>query len=360
MRTKLRSTRFFGALTAGLVTLAIGIALTWTPPAEGKGKPGGGGGGDAEPVPEGTLYYGEESVGTWGVLADGTPVAQIPVLGGQEPSNLLYGEGYRLWLSVEETGETYTLGPDEIVTPQRDLFFYRDGAGPVQLTDLYGSFIVTGIPRWSNDGQDTLISFRGIDIRNGYDGNGHLDGISGVAGIFYIEITGSEIDADEPLIDVEEAVKTAVTGGSGSDFQHGWSADGKKVVYTRSDDLWVADLSGETTTTEMIWPASSWTTNPRFSPTTDKILVHHGIDVMTMNPDGSGAAVLVPGTPPFAYWSPDGNHVSFIEVVSKGFKKEYYLSRFSLTSGNVTRVTSGAAKTFHKSALPWVSNDFPL
>jgi hypothetical protein len=379
MRTNLRNVKFFGALTASVMTLALGFALTWSPPAQGKGKPGG----DPpppEPVPDGMLYFLEGDLGSFGVLPDGTgfdPALPIPDGPYAEPSNLLYGSGsgYRLWLRPEPTLATYDIVDGSTTTdvPHRDLFVYRDYVGPDfdprQLTDLYGSFIVLNQPRFSNDGLDSFISFNGIDIRNGVyyvdaDGKKHLNG-NGIDGIFRIQITGSEIDAGAVIgpEDVETVVTFQRPHGP-NDFPHSWSKDvtTPKLVYVLWDgqdyDLWVKDFTGPD---QKIFDGSNFTINPRFSPKTDSILFYDNPNVRTINPDGTGPAVLLQA-PPYAYWSPDGEHICFTEVVQpKGNKpKEYYLSRLSLISGNVTRVTSGADKANGKMALPWVSTMFPL
>ena len=359
--------RFFEALTTALLAVLIGGVLATPAMAQGKGGGNNKGGGESEePVPAGMLYFAEGGV-IDGVLADGSVVdPALPFSGGMapEPSNLLY-DGYRLWLRVEETGDTYSVDDGTRTTAQRDLFVYRDHVGSdfvesFQLTGLYGNFIVSGRPRWSNDGEDSFISFRGIDIRQAYDAESNeLDRDLIIHGIFRIEISGWEINADEPLIIDPDEVEPIVTSGSGyaSNFMHGWSADGTKVVYVldevrssseTNDDLYVFDLVTNQET--RIWVANSSTQNPRFSPTDDVISFHYEGAVWTINPDGSEAAVLLPSTPP-AFWSPDGNHMSFIETVSKGFQKEYFLNRVSLSSGKVTRVTSGSGP------LPWVSND---
>lgn len=94
------------------------------------------------------------------------------------------------------------------------------------------------------------------------------------------------------------------------------SRDGRKVVFVRSDDIWVMNGDGTGQTEVMRHPARDW--SPTWSPDGRRIAFYSDRDgnfeIYTMNADGSGLTRLTndPGDDNSPDWSPDGASILFL------------------------------------------------
>lgn len=112
-----------------------------------------------------------------------------------------------------------------------------------------------------------------------------------------------------------------LTSNAVGDGQPAYSADGKRIVFTRDGDLYVmnADGSGQTQITDL--PSVPFFHSPTWSPDGSKILFSSSdsgqfgqYDVYVINVDGSGLRNLTntPTTYEFGpSWSPDGTRIAF-------------------------------------------------
>jgi hypothetical protein len=136
---------------------------------------------------------------------------------GLRPSRLRYSNGRRWSLFAAQTG-TY----DRVVDangnllntdlPHLDLFASRpDGNGGtevVQITDLYGAARVSpvaaanskeGLIVWSNDGQDSFMSFKGDNFTSAFrvadDGKTEIEWDKSHDSIIVVGVSGADLDA---------------------------------------------------------------------------------------------------------------------------------------------------------------------
>ena len=173
-------------------------------------------------------------------------------------------------------------GPDpEIYTIE------PDGSG---LTQLSANAVQDRYPSWSADGE----KIAGVSER---DGGGDLD-------VWYMNADGSGA--------------TQVTANAAEEHTPAWSPDGTRLAFPSdmSGDLeiWVIDLATSSLTQLTFHPGED--TSPAWSPDGTKIawISQNGPrQVWTMNPDGSGQALVTsPGD--HVDWAPDGSHLLFFEL----------------------------------------------
>ncbi len=105
-----------------------------------------------------------------------------------------------------------------------------------------------------------------------------------------------------------------LTAGPAADQDPAWSADGTKIVFSRSDgdfEIWVMDADG----TDQRKTTSNGTndTDPAWSPDGTKIAFTRRSDVWVMDADGTDQRNLTEplGVGNDAAWSPDGTKIAF-------------------------------------------------
>ncbi len=120
------------------------------------------------------------------------------------------------------------------------------------------------------------------------------------------------------VIDVSTGTETLLAGGLGDTNTYidaEWSADGTKVYYVRREgqdppEIWSVDPSGSGTPTQVSVTATinGGRKTPAPAPDGTKIAYSDFGSTYTMNPDGTGAAVLPPSSPGLRQdWQPIPN-----------------------------------------------------
>jgi hypothetical protein len=292
-----------------------------------------------------------------GMNPDGSGVFQaLPDDFLGQPSRRVYGEdAHRWWLTVWPIfdGNFYPNGGQ-----RREVFAFRpdpgapQGVRALQLTDLFdldnpGQSIEPAPDtwrwaRWSNDLEDTFISFRGAD---------HAEG--GANCIFRVPLNGALIEdmdtgGSEPLIGREYIERVLQLPGPCG--EHAWSPDGNELAYVCTPDqpieglskfIYVksADADGYFAPLEMgtpIW-AGNWTYASMldWSPDGSRIAFNGQTPDMghynlwTLAPDGT---VLSQSDPYYSYgfprWSPDSRYMALnVTKRDNSFKSGSYFLR---------------------------------
>ncbi len=167
-----------------------------------------------------------------------------------------------------------------------------DGTGVTRLTN---NALADDEPAWSPDG--TRIAFR-----SQRDGN-------------------TEIYA----MNADGTGQTNLTNNAAEDWSPAWSPDGTKIVFSSNrvnggldHDVWSMNADGSGLA--RLTTSSAWEHGPAWSPDGAKIAYDHSTgccdnQLYTMNPDGTGQALLPPNLLPFNAarpdWSPDGQKLAF-------------------------------------------------
>jgi hypothetical protein len=350
-----------------------------------KGTKGGGGGTETPP----TRIYFHYGPDTWAMNPDGSnkQLVASPSTGG-EPSSRPYA-GSRLWLRAEaDPLQTYVAhagaydpaNPDTYaIWPHYDLAAVRTvvqedgsiGEEVLRLTDLFGRVIVAGAARWSNDGQDTFLSFVGNDIslatEVAEDGTTLIDVTQDSPSTLYrLNLSGLAIaSADETWMPVPlEGLQTL--GPLSTDYD--WSPGGDKVVFvgsTPANSIWIRDFAaGEE---RMIWAPTYRFLMLRWSPDGSTIACH-GADLVgnfqlrgiwKLLPDGSQApSLLIESTGTKYYsepqWSPDGRQIAYRLKMDRIDQDENMVGVLSTSSGKGQTITGDLEKTVTKAPIRWV------
>lgn len=395
-------------------TAVLTVLLPATPTLAQKGKPQP----PPPPPPPGKIYFTNGGPGgatpidfvyppwgitvrQWSMNADGTNLRKLNydehVL---RPSNRLYGNGYRWSLFGAETGEVYeryissnlsNYGNVMLNRPHYELFACRpDGAGGfqvVQITTLFGAAIVLPngfVARWSNDGNDSFLSFVAHDISEAWSPdpddpeNEILDLRIAPKSIIRVPVSALELDAaanagsftplgpDECELVLSTDNYLSQTDGS---CAHSWSPDGSMVAFVEElpdlatgQDLFVMDVSSGATLP--LWDAPSAdpkvmsTVFPVWRPQGNQILYSDGVSRLIMA-DGSGGAPTPSGLD-YA-WSPDGRHTLWSEggqVKIKGvWVNRTFYYRYDWQTSTTTKITDVEPGVIHAGHRYWVSNN---
>lgn len=333
-----------------------------------------------EPPPAGTILFNYDGE-MWGMNGDGSDKFWVDLPDG-EPSNLLYGTGYRWRLSVEPSDEEPV--PGIAFTPSELFAFRPDGGGgvvSVQLTDLYPDVFV-GLytmqkASWSNDGLDSFVSFRGSE----FDWSDPDNRAFKANHIYRLNVSAFEIDDGSVSLPIgldSTKLESVVSTTSGERYEnyeyHHWSPDGTKIVYSLDADpgpgydsaVWVTDLS--TNETLPLWNRlDDWNEhNHRWSPDGTKIAIwgyggpSPGKTIWTVNPDGSDPQTLATDFYPWriwVYWSPDSQYLVFGDPTVKGFTSYYSVNRMKADGTGVIKLTGDLDSRTVMRTVGWVSND---
>lgn len=364
-------------------------------------------GGTTTPPPPGTIMFdmtvnggtADWKVEQWGMKADGTGRTNAiwhrfcANSSYAMPSARVYGTDAirdRIWLTHSDIEVTI----NDVTKTVRELFACRLGADGVlqttQLTALYPH--VAFHPNqhqvhWSNDGNDSFITFKGISF--GADTAEtppeERDPSDNLQHIFRLNVSGLDIEA---ALDQGTDLKIGITDLAGGRLQsvlevkgdaalsegtlsfHHSSPDGSKVVYYMTDGLWVASLDPEGaavvhggSSTSHVWEAAEHgVATPRWSPDGTRIaFAESGGRIRTIKPDGSGAVLVLDRTTSDSYsgpvWSPDSQHLAFQVYRFKRWTDEFYVGRAPAGGGAVTILTSGMDTSRQKSLRGWLAND---
>jgi hypothetical protein len=353
--------------------LALGLSLIVPEPASA-GKPGG-----TLPKPPGTIFFAVEPE-QWRMDGDGSNkrlLAPGDLMG--TPSSRQYGNGYRWSLYVAETGQTYDRVRDSngnvIITnwPQAEVFASRPDGTVVKLTSLYGDVSAHGNLVWSNDGEDSFVSFRCWYLADAFqvaeDGSTELDSTKVRDAIVRLPVSGAQLGTAGswvPLGPADREIVVSSDSGYEGNFRHHWSPDGTQVVYVldptptateQAESLWVTDLPTDQTT---FLASATWIHNVQWQPGGNLIAFHDSgrPSVWVIHPDGSGARILLEATPAAFCWSPDGNHLAYQHYSRKGFRPaEYQINRYDMATGASITLTGELDKLRNKYPLAWVSNN---
>ena len=400
MSSDTRTWRYVLTVTLVVGLLSAGIAVKAKPP---KGDP-------VPPAPgtilfeqvynpgEATYYYEG-----WSMEGDGSGKKRtlppeffdgiVNEAQGLTPSESVYGDDPlfdRWWLGAK------ALGPDPItggnvyeLVARRPVDIGDDTLGviEVQVTD-FRSEIRVGLggghrPEWSNDGEDTFVSFKGIDIE-------WTNGVASLLAtrLYGLNISWADIDAAaaagvDLLIGPEnlllESVVSIVNGYEGNFTEHHWDPTGTKVIYSLlnlnqdpddtsgQEDVYLTefDENGTEISTELFWNSisSHGVGNVRWSPNGARIAVTDFGDVWTVNPDDpSDFTVVVNGSSSTlpcrnAYWSPDSLELVYNEeryFNKKGGTWEYQIYRLPADGGEPINLSGGLDKNQRNSIFGWV------
>jgi len=333
-------------------------------------------------VPPGTIYYVYGS-DIWGMKADGSSKSlALPGYGDGYPvlpSSLVYGaDRHRLWLGVDTVpGQFYPLYDDPSLNTgeQSELFAYRrnpaGGVQKIQITDLFPWIMVSNDPgrvQWSNDGADSFVSFKAVDLRAYYLTGNEADLRWA---IFRIRVRGADIDAAAGAglllgVDALEEVVSTYPGWYGDDLKHSWSPDGNQVATTLRSGATgdIGDIYAKNLTTGQVrllydTPINYHPPEFRWSPDGGRLVLSTG-SIWTINAN-TGAllqTVLQSGTTSYtrACWSPDGTQLAIREDRHKVSGTSYFVSRLPSTGGTLTSLSGDLNASSTKFPIGWVSD----
>lgn len=321
------------------------------------------------PPPPGTIYYWMQDT-FWKMKADGSgktpvaPAASIP--GFYQPSSLVYGNGDRWYLSTER--------PDPSVGWE-DIYAYRVVGGQIQKVRVTSfntqMFAYRWTLQWSNDGEDSFISFKAQDIREYWDNGENEDLLKD--GIYRIHVSGAQIQAaadDEPGNPVVEmpfdmsAVEHVVSAYTYHELfgWYTWSPDGNRIAYsykptveTQYASLLLHNLTTAQTTPILAREPSGFS----WSPSRDELLTN---DFRVYNLSGGLLRTVLIGDKSNGYsqprWSPDGNHLVFRhDKIKGGVSNAFAIARIPATGGTIVQLTNDLNASLVKTVKGWVSDN---
>jgi hypothetical protein len=289
---------------AGLIVVALALAVSLTAWAKKPEKPGGGGGGSG-PVDTGTIYYWSAG-SVYSMQPDGSGKTQLLASASPpEPSDVAHS-GDRWFLTAKAiAGEVYPDG-----NPRFEVFAVSEGGTEVQITDdptVQPTIFEPTDPRpanlrWaSRDGVvDGKVSYNAR--RWGTDGTGAdvlvENGIF-VAAIDPDSLGGGLVPVAPVVLPVEVPLLNEPSGGYSGPFAvqaYDWSPDGTRITYSGSSGLHLADADSSGPGSS-IGQGGGW--GPRWSPVGDLIAFtryepEEGYVIDTISANGSGQTTVVP------------------------------------------------------------------
>lgn len=331
------------------------------------------------PTPLGTIYFSYPG-GMRAMNSDGTNkqlVCSDNLSDGQlgEPSKLVYGTDtyrHRWWLGTDEmTRElhAFKLASDGLVAHHFLITDVTDSVVPLWYSEI--------MPRWSNDGLDSFVSFVGVDR------------VTEETHVYWIDITGADLEAAAvsamPFTPATVATLNRVgpvLPNSNQLFTRAfhWSPNGNALTYcvenqNGDDGLYVSefDSASATWTNRLIFAARSLS-GPNWSPDGSTIAftgtgpIGNGY-LYTVPPAGGPANVLVVPTQSYytgagdQQWSPPsataGPQLAYLH---KTYSKKNLgtpltdVARIPASGGSAVMLTNEIAKTSQKRVWAWVSN----
>jgi Tol biopolymer transport system component len=155
-----------------------------------------------------------------------------------------------------------------------------------------------------------------------------------------------------------------LTNDSATDEWARWSPNGQQIVFDSNRDsgvfeIYIMNADGssptELTSPPMLGRYPSW------SPNGQQIIFRRGIDIYTMNADGSGTPVQLTSetAPSFAQmpvWSPDGRHITFMSFRA-GYCSVFLMNADGSNQVNLTPKNPSDPATSWCSRAPAWSDD---
>lgn len=351
--------------------ILVASVLAWSTGATGKPPA------PPPPAAPGTIYFNYAN-DVWQMNGSGggkqatglAPAAGDPV----RPSAGLYG-GRRWWLvnPAAQSDVWATNGVRTIrITQSYDI---NDG-----VTRRIFSVKLRGQLMWSNDGQDSFLSFPAVVAE--------LDGVTNAIlwaehRLYRVPISAQDLqdiyqagdpdpaplDDSSPLLEVCLASEMLYEDQFD---QHAWSPDGTQVAYNFLDqsvstgraDLYVADLTngpviGEDGSLVFDIPDNSFADlgSIRWSPQAvdpggARIAFHWNGNIRSIRPDGTGGLILAAGDSP--QWSPDAAYVAYTKRTLKGQTWQYQIVRITASGGSALTLTSDLPAASPKGPFAWV------
>lgn len=356
------------ATVLGIFSLGLAALFLAQNPVEVAAKPPKGGGGGGE-VPAGTIFYTDET-DAYAMRADGSGKVLTVIPG--DLSNRVYGSDptFDRWsLQVQQVDDYPTQGFGIY-----ELFAVRpidvgDGIieyDTVQLTALYPDYYVVDpsnqVPRWSNDGEDSFVSFRAHEF--GVDENGKRFFVKNH--LFRLNVSGLDIHLateDLKISALDQRLISVVSSTSPNAItfqQHDFSGDATKVAYLEDDPggswrLMVADLTAGTKTPLPVSPYQF-----EWSPTQDRLVFALG-GIKTCAADGGELQILLENTTQTSYafpkWSPDGQHLVYTRIRKKAFNADdRFIERIPSSGGSPVLLSGDLNSKRVIGSSRWLSN----
>jgi len=151
----------------------------------------------------------------------------------------------------------------------------------------------------------------------------------------YIIFTSNQPGNNDVFVEDRSGAVRNLTNNPANDEWARWSPDGKQIVFDSNRDggifeIYVMNADGTGIPTQLTYPPTLGR-YPSWSPDSKQIVFRGGVDIETINADGSGAPVrLTSEIPPsFAQmpvWSPDGRYIAFMSL------RDGYCSVFRMTA----------------------------